>query len=313
MRTLCALLLLAAAGLASAQEFPTKPIRIVVANSAGSIADLAARALGQEMSKTLGQPVIVEPKPGANQLIGLNYVMQQPADGYTTILTYIAPLVALPAMVKNLSFDPHKDLPPVTTVFSIHAYLVTPRKQPWTSFPEMVSYAKANPGKLNYGTNNVPIRLIFQSMFDQLGLNIVHIPFTGAGPLIQAVVTDQIQLVITNEQTVQGYKDNVQPIAVTGNVREPKYPHVPTMSELGFPQMRDAEYMLNVRAGTPKPVLDKLYNHATAALKGPVIRDAFAKMYFTPVGDTSESAGKKLADEAETYMGIAKQLGIKPE
>ena len=296
-----------------AQDFPNKPIRIVVANSAGTIADLAARALGQEMSKTLGQPIIVEPKPGANQLIGLNYVMQQPADGYTTVLTYVAPLAALPAMVKNLSFDPHKDLPPITTVFKIRAYLTTPRKQPWSNFQEMVAYAKANPGKLNYGTNNVPIRLVFESMLSQLGLNVVHIPFTGAGPLIQAVVSDQVQLVITNDQVLTGYKDQVYALAVTGVGREPKYPNVPTLTELGFPQMRDAEYMLNIRAGTPKPVFEKLYTAATAALRSQAVREAYAKMLFTPVGDTSESAAKKLADEGATYIEIANKLGIKPE
>ena len=313
MRWVLAVTLMAVAGAAASQDFPNRPMRIVIANSAGTIADLAARALAQEMSKTLGQPIIVEPKPGANQLIGLNYAMQQPADGYTTVLTYVAPLAALPAMVKNLSFDPLKDLPPITTVFKIRAYLTTPRKQPWKNFQEMVAYAKANPGKLNYGTNNVPIRLVFESMLTELGLNVVHIPFTGAGPLIQAVVSDQVQLVITNDQVLTGYKDQVYALAVTGVGRESKYPDVPTLTELGFPQMRDAEYMLNIRAGTPKPVFDKLYAAATTALRSAAVREAYAKMLFTPVGDTSESAARKLADEGATFIAIANKLGIKPE
>ena len=307
------ILVLAAGERAAAQDFPTRPIRIVVANSAGTIADLAARVLGQEMSKSLGQPVIVEPKPGANQVIGLNYVMQQPADGYTTILTYVAPLAALPAMVKNLSFDPHKDLPPITTVFRIRVYLTTPKKQPWSDFQGMVAYARANPGKLNFGTNNVPVRLVFESMLRQLGLDVVHVPFTGAGPLIQAVTTDQIQIVLTNEQVITGYKDYVNAIAVTGEGRDPKYPQLPTLAELGFPQMRDADYMLHVRAGTPKPVFDKLYKAASEGLHSAAVREGYAKMLFTPVGDSPESAAKKLAAEAETYMGIARQLNIKPE
>jgi len=176
-----------------------------------------------------------------------------------------------------------------------------------------VAYAKANPGKLNYGTNNVPIRLVFESMLTELGLNVVHIPFTGAGPLIQAVVSDQVQLVITNDQVLTGYKDQVYALAVTGVGRESKYPDVPTLTELGFPQMRDAEYMLNIRAGTPKPVFDKLYGAATTALRSAAVREAYAKMLFTPVGDTSESAARKLADEGATFIAIANKLGIKPE
>jgi len=310
---LAAVCVLGSAGHATAQEFPNKPIRIVVANSPGSIADLAARTLGQEMSKTLGQPIIVEAKPGANQLIGLDFVHKQPADGYTLILTYITALAALPTQVKSLNFDPLKDFPPITTVFRIRVYLTTPRKQPWSNFEQFAAYAKANPGKLNFGSNNVPVRLIFESMFGQLGVNLVHVPFTGAGPLIQALATDQIQIVLTNEQYLNTFKEQIQPIAITGTVRDPKYPNLPTLTELGFPQMRDADYMLNIRAGTPQPIVDRLYNAAVQALRTPEVRAAYTKMQFEPVGNSTQDAAKAFADEAASYTAVAKKLGLQPQ
>ena len=315
----CALwIVLAAACLSTAapvvaQDFPSKPIRIVVANSAGTIGDLAARLLGVEMTKILGQPIIVEAKPGANQLIGLDYVMNLPADGYTTILTYVSPLASLPVTVKDLRFDPLKDLRPITTVFAIRAYLTTPRKQPWSTFNEMATYAKANPGKLNYGTNNLSIRLVFESMLRELGLNVVHVPYTGAGPLIQAVATDQVQLVITNEANLLAFKDSIRALAITGDSRPAKYPDLPTLKELGLPQMRNADYTLNIRSGTPKPVVDRLYSAALQALKSPALLEGYAKLSFEAVGDSPESAAKKLAEEAANYADIAKKMGIRPE
>ncbi len=298
---------------AIAQEFPAKPVRIVVANSAGSIADLAARVLSQEMTKFLGQTVIVEPKPGGNQLIGLEYVMNAPADGYTTIFTYVSPLASLPVQVKNLKFDPLKDLKPITTVFGIKAFFVTPIKQPWSNFNQMVAYAKANPGKLNYGSNNLSIQMVIESAIRQLGMDIVHVPFSGAGPLIQAVATSQIQLVITNDSNLQTFKEAIRPVAVSGEARLAKYPDVPTFKELGLAQIRDPEYTLNIRTEAPKPVVDKLYNAAIQALRTQAVKDGLAKMSMDTVGDTPESAYKKLLEEAALYADMAKKMGIKPE
>ncbi len=298
---------------ALAQEFPAKPVRIVVANSAGSIADLAARLLGQEMTKFLGQPIIVEPKPGGNQLIALDHVMNSPADGYTTVITYVSPLASLPVQVKNLKFDPLKDLPPITTVFGIKAFLVTPINQPWTTFNQMVSYAKANPGKLNYGSNNLSIQMVIESVIRQFGLDIVHVPFSGAGPLIQAVVSNQIQLVITTEANIQTFKDAIRPVGVSGDKRVAKFPDLPLFKELGVAQIRDPEYTLNIRSETPRAALDKLHSAAVRALQTQALKDGFAKLAGEPVGDTQESAAKKLAEEAALYADIAKKMGVKPE
>ena len=298
---------------AKAQEFPNKPVRIVVANSAGSIADIAARVLGQEMTKFLGQPVVVEPKPGGNQLIGLDYVMGLPADGYTTIFTYVSPLASLPVQVKSLKFDPLKDLKPITTVFGIKAFLVTPIKQPWTTFNGMVAYAKANPGKLNYGSNNLSIQMVIESVIRQYGLNIVHVPFSGAGPLIQAVATDQIQLVITNESNIVTFKDVIRPVGVSGETRLARFPDVPLFKELGAPQIRDPEYTLNIRSEAPRAAIDKLYSATIQALRTNAVKEGFAKLAGEPVGDTQESAAKKLAEEAALYADMAKKMGVKPE
>lgn len=298
---------------AMAQEFPAKPIRIIVANSAGTIADLAARLLGQEMSKILGQPIIVEAKPGANQIIGLDYVLAQPADGYTTILSYNSPMATLPVIVKDLKFDPQKDLRPLTTIFSIRAYLVAPTKRSWANFNDMVADVKSNPGKMNYGSNNVAIRLVFEAMLRDLSLNVVHIPFSGAGPLIQGVATDQVQLVITNEANLISFKDSIRPLAITGDARLPRYANLPTLKELGIPHMRNADYTLSIRSETPRPVSDKLYAAALQALKAQPLLDGFGKLGFEAVGDTPEAAARKLADEAATYAEVAKRVGLKPE
>ena len=158
------------ASVAVSQEYPSRPIRLIVATSAGTLSDLAPRVMATGMSKVLGQPVIVENRPGANSLVGFEYVAKKvPADGYTLASALVAALASLPVGAKDLPFDPLKDLPPVI-VFAEGLFVFgSPAQAQWKTFVEMVAYAKANPGKLNYGSSNLNSRLLSEAVFEDRG------------------------------------------------------------------------------------------------------------------------------------------------
>lgn len=303
-----------AAGATAAQDFPVKPVRIIVNNNPGVTPDIVARVLAPELSRQLGQSVIVENRSGADGRIGYEYVAKQAApDGYTLALASASQLAILPWITKDLRFEPMKDLPPVVGLVKSRYVFAASARQPWKSFNEMVAFAKANPGKLNYGSSGVTTRFATEAVIRSLGLKIALIPYRAGSAYQQALVANEVQVGMLTESSALAQGDKVRPLAVTGEPRAAAFPNVPTFAELGHPRVPGTTYELNVPLGTPKSAVDKLYAAAAQALRQPEVKAHLTKIGMEVLGETPEAAGKRYAEEARLFAEIARDIGVKPE
>ena len=300
------------AGEATSQDFPTKPVRIIVANPAGSTPDILARHMIPELSRLLGQPVYVEAKPGADQRIAAQYVAKfvQP-DGYTLALLGVSPLASIPALVKNPGFDPLKDLVPITTLVSGRIFFATVATSPWRSFNEFVAYAQRHPGQLNYGAHNLSTRMRIEAVLREKKLDVVHIPYGSTTAIENALVANQVQLIIASNGIAANKA--VRVLAVSGNARFARFPDVPTFVELGLAALPGAEYSLSVTHGTPRPIFDLLQSAVAKTLQNPDLKSRVDQMDFEIVGDSPDAAAKNLAAQTDQVMEVAKRIGIRPE
>ena len=302
-------------GISSAQQFPNKPVRIIVPSSPGVSTDLVPRSVSPTLAKMLGQPVVIENKPGAGMSLAFEYVAKQsPADGYTIALVSVSDLALYPLLVKDTRFDALKDLPPFIDICDGPLILNSSNTLPWKNFQEMVAWARANPGKLNYGASTPTTRLPMVMLFNELGINAVYIPYSGGGPYIQGVVSGEVHLGLTLEGTVTQYKDKLIPLTIIGNKRRPTLPNTPPLAELGHPKVVGGiTFSFNVPAGTPKAVVDRLNAAANQALQTAEVKELIAKLNYDIVGGTTEFSAKRLADAGVAYAGAAKAAGIRPD
>ena len=315
-RLLCgvaATLVLLCAHPANSQEFPARPVRIIVANPAGSGSDIIVRIIVPEMSKNLGQSVVVEPRPGADQLIGAHYVARQvPADGYTVGVYTLGNLAAVPSLVKDPRFEPLKDLPPFITMVAGRSYLGTPPNAPWKNFDEMVAQAKANPGKFNYAATSVSQRLRMEPVLMKYGLNIVSVPYPTTGAAEAATYGGQVHLIFANASQVSK-KGGMWALAATGDQRHPKFPEVPTFRELGLPPVPGAEYSMHAPAGTPRAVIERLHGAVSRALQHADVVERMDKLGYEIINDSPQAALQYLTMQVRLASDVAKKIGIEPQ
>lgn len=297
-----------------AQGFPNRPVRVIVPGTAGSSSDSTARIVANDMGRHLGQPVVVENRAGANSIIGSEYVaLQAPADGYTLLLSSVTGLVSLPLITKDLRFDPVKDLPVLIGLVESRLAMGSSSALPWKTFNEFVTQARAEPGKLNYGTSAALTRLLAGAVIQKLELNMVDIPYTGGGPMFQALLAGQVHMGFVGESTALGNPDRFRVLAVTGEKRRPPFLDVPTFAELGHTQIPGLYVSLNTAVGVPRAALDKLYDATSRALQIPDIRGRFAKLSLQVVEEPRENVGKRVPEEARLYAEIAKKAGMQPQ
>ena len=250
---------------ASAQTpaYPSRPITLVVPTAPGGTTDLAARMIADPLSKALGQPVIVENRGGGNGTIAATAVKRAPADGYTLLMQYSGYHVITPAIVKNLSWDPVKDFAPVANVLSAPQLVVVRASLPVNTLPELVAYAKANPGKLSYASSgNGSLQHITGEMFKQLaGIDMTHVPYKGTGPAITDLLGGNVDLTFGTPPPFMGHiqSGKLRALAVTGKARLPGAKNVPTAAEGGFEKLDATSWFaVFAPAATPKPIIDKL-------------------------------------------------------
>jgi tripartite-type tricarboxylate transporter receptor subunit TctC len=304
---------------AMAQDFPTRPVRLVVANGAGSITDIAARLIGPGMSKALGQPVVIEPMPGASGLIASEYVARQPGDGYT-LLYGSNNLVLLPVFVKDLKLDPVRDLPPVSIVTELISLVSSSAQAPWTTFNDMIAYIKANPGKVNYASTglNGATTMNLEVLKSKAGLVVTNIPYKNGSPdVLRVLTTNEAQfstgLVESFGVAEKGNTNRFRVLAAVSGKRLPSLPDVPSTAELGYPELIVNYFSIHSPAGVPKAVIDRLYAALASSLQQNEVREGHAKAYLHLVGSTPEASAKRYADEIAYYAVVAKKAGIKPE
>jgi tripartite-type tricarboxylate transporter receptor subunit TctC len=301
---------------AQAQTYPTKPIRLVLPYSPGGIIDTAGRHLAVRLSEGLGQPVVPENRPGAGGAVGADVVARSAPDGYTIILTDPA-LVTNPTLVATTPYDLNK-LQGVSIIGSSPVVIVASQQFKPNTFAEFISYAKANPGKVNFasaGIGTAP-HLAGEMIKLQSGIDMQHVPYRGIGSAYPDVLSGKVQLAFSSiAGAVPFTKDNrVKPLATTRLVRSTVYPNVPTVAESGLPGF-DVDLWIGIYAprGVPQPVLGRLNEALKKALEHPDMKAAMAKIGIEPRGTTVDEADATTKKEFEKWKKVIVDGKIKPE
>jgi tripartite-type tricarboxylate transporter receptor subunit TctC len=305
--------------LAHAQDFPTKPVRLIVSFTPGGGADLTARTLGAKMSESLHQPVVVENRPGANGSIGVAAVAAAPADGYTMLLTDRGALGVNPSLYKKLPYDPLKDLEYVGIVTVASYVLVSDPRLPVRTFDDLVKYAKANPGKLNYGSFGIAsmAHLNLEALKARVGVDMTHVPYKGAGPAVQAVVAGEAAATISSPAAVLGFlKDGrLRALAIGAQKRSPLMPDVPTLAEVGIENevLASTYFAFALPAGTPKPIAERLNQEMKRAVLAPDVAQRLNSAGLEPTGGSGEELAELVRKDIPRFRKIIQDVGIQPE
>ena len=317
IRSLCIALLGAIAlvpALAGAQ-YPNRPIKIVVPLAAGGTGDTLARALGEEMGKDLGQPVVIENKPGAGGLVGTEYAAAAPADGYTLLAISPSHVINPVLHAGKKVYDPIKGFEPITVMANTHQIIVAHPSVPARNARELIDYAKKNPGKLNYGSAGTgsATHLNMAHFLSMAGIDVVHVPYKGSTQARQDVVGGQVQLAMDGLLPLQPLiKDGrLIPIGITSSKRAQSNPEIPTLGETVPGYASDTWYGVVAPAGTPKEIIARLSASAVKALNSAAVRDRFAKLGAETVGNSPEEFRALLERELKTWTEVIKASGVK--
>lgn len=302
-------------GVAHAQTFPSKPIRIVVPFPAGGGADIVARILGDHMAKGLGQPFIVENRPGGSTIIGAELVARSPVDGHTLLMVYPS-FVINPALREGMSFDPLKDFKAVGQTVSVPMVISVHPSVPAKSLKELIALASARPGEISYGTAGTGTlhHVIGEMLRLSTKTKIVHIPFQGSPPALNAAIGGHLQMLIGNATetapSVKGGK--IRAIVTTTAERADALPDVPTMREAGFPELEATNWGgLVVRTGTPPAVISRLNAELVRALRHPEVQEKLKANGMLTVPGTPEQFDTFMQTESARYAKVVREGGIK--
>jgi len=298
------------------QTFPSKPIRLVVGFPPGGANDILARLVGARLQEAWGQSVIVDNKPGANAIIGTDFVAKSAPDGYTLLIGASGAMAFNPGLYDKLAYDPQKDFAPVTMLGSFPLVLGINPSLPAQSVKELIALAKASPGKLNYGAGSTPFQLAAELFKLQADLKINHIPYKGSVAMVTAVMSNDVQLAFMDAPPAMAQikAGRLRALAVTSRTRAPALPDVPTMIEAGMGQYDVVLWTsLFAPAGTPRPVIDAVHAQAVKALQVPEVRERMAGLGIDPVGNTPAELGAILKADLEKWTAVAKSAGVKAE
>jgi tripartite-type tricarboxylate transporter receptor subunit TctC len=304
-------------GIALAQVYPSRPIKLIVPYPPGGGTDTVARLVGQKMQESTGQPIVVENKPGASELIGMTALAQSPGDGYTIGMTGNT-LTINPLMFRKLPYDSDRDFTPVARLVNVPLVLVTHPSVPATTVKELVQLAKSQPGKLNYahiGTGT-PHALAMELFKMLTGTEMIAVTYKGVAPASAAVVAGEVQMMLTGLSTgmPQVKAGKLKAIAVTPAKRVPAAPEVPSIAEAGYPEFDvTAWYGIIAPSATPADVVAKLSSELGKAVNAPDLRPRFAEMGLFPASTTPAELGQLVRGEVQLWTRIIKAAGIKPE
>jgi len=310
---------LATSAIAQSGAYPNRTIRMVVAFPPGGGADLTARLLAQKMGESMGQPVVVENKPGANGSIGSEVVAKSPPDGYTLLVLDRGALSINPSLYAKLPYDPLKDLAFVGIASEGPYVLVVNPSLNVKSLGELVAVSKAKPGTLNYasfGIGSLP-HLNLEALNQRMGIDLVHVPYKGAAPAAQAVVAGEVGVTISSVPAVQGFiKDGrLRAIAVGADKRIALLPDVPTMTESGggADTLIPVFFAVAAPAGTPPAVIARLNAEMKKALADPAVAEKLQNAGLEPTGSSPEQMLATVKQDTAHFSALVKQIGIKPE
>ena len=300
---------------ASAQTYPDKPVKLILAAPAGSSIDVLGRTIADKLRDRLGQPVVVENKPAAGGTVATAEVAKAAPDGYTMLIAFNGPLAFGP-LLQKLPYDVQRDLQPVIITSSQPNVLAVNAQLPVKNVAELVAYAKANPGKLNYASvgNGSSSHLNMELLKSTAGIDAVHVPFNGSPPAVLATVQGETQALFAVMQPLQAQiqAGKLRALAVTTRKRFPLLPDLPTIAEAGYPDFEALAWNgVLVPAATPKAIVAKLNAEINDVLKQP---DVVAKMQavgFDLIGGTPEAFGTLIKSESDKWAPVMKRVGLK--
>lgn len=308
---------LAAIGAAQAQQYPARPVRLIVAFPPGGSTDIIARVIGQRLGERLGQQVVIDNRGGAGGTIGTEIAAGATPDGYTLTMGTTSTHVVSAAVYSKLRYDPVKDFAPITLVASTPYLLVVNPTVQAKTLKEFVALVKAQTGKLNYASagNGTTTHLAMEMLKSTAGLDIVHIPFNGNGPANTAIMGGQVQALFGSMPAVLPHAQSgkLRPLAVGTAKRSPALPNVPTVAESGYPGFEVSLWLGFIAPrGTPKPIVDRLHKELTTIVAMPETKDILQKNGADPVSNSPEEFSALIKDEIGKYVKAVKAAGMKP-
>ena len=300
-----------------AASYPSKPVRAIVGYAPGGGSDIMGRIMGQELTKVLGQQIIVENRAGAAQNVAAEFIARAPADGYTLFMSSAALGINI-SLYPKINYHPIKDFAPVA-LFSISPnLLITHPSLPPKTVKDFVAFAKNNPGKLNYSSSGSGStqHLSGEMLKVMTGIGITHVPYRGTAPSITALISGEVEFSFSNIPSVISYiqANRLRAIAITSAKRSPLLPNLPTMAEAGVPKFETATwYGLLAPAATPRDIIAKLNNTVNTIVRSAEFNKRMAQLGADPVADTPEFFANYLKAEIERWAPVVKASGAKPE
>ena len=306
-----------ASPLAAAQSYPTRPVRMIVPYAAGGSVDVLGRAIAEKLSIALGQPVVADNRIGANGTIAHQMVATAAPDGYTIGMSGTSPLVLAPHQFKNLPYDPLKDFAYISCAGTTPFVLDVAKSLPVNDVQELVAYAKANPGKLNFGSAGIgnSAHLAAELFKQTTGVDMAHIPYKGNALAMVDLVAGQIQVLFDPVQTslTQIRGNRIRPLAVTSKTRFPELPDVPTVAESGYPSYEFVVwYALIAPAATPAPIVARLNTEINKILADPAMKSRFAALGAALTESTPAQCASYVSKEFTQWGKLMKDVGITP-
>jgi len=313
---LAAALLCLVTAVASAQQYPNKPIRLIVPFPPGGAAELGARIFAQPLGQALGQPVIIETKPGADGAIAADATMKAAPDGYTLFYATNTAFSWVPAVRKNPPYDPVNDFTPVSMVGIFGFFVFSHPSVPANTMAELLAHIRANPGKLNYASGNSTAMLSTAQLVQREKLDVVHIPYKGDGPLSIDLLGGRVQFAIATPGAAapQVKEGKLRVLATLLPSRSSLLPQAPTMAESGLAGLSITPWGgIFGPKGMPRDITDRLSRELIALLKRPEVREAFGLLAFEPRGSTPEELTAFTKEQLEVWRRVVGEVGIKPE
>ena len=307
------LALLLAASTAALAQYPNKPIRFIVGFPPGGSADPTTRIVGAALQEQLGQPIVVENRPGADSAIAAEQVSKMAADGYTLMFASNSAMTAAVALRKNPTYDPLKDFTPISMVGRATVFFYVHPSVPARTMKEFVDHAKSNPGKLNYGTGN-PLSILYnQQLINASGISMLHVPYKGEGPLNPDIIAGRVHSAFLSTGTaVSNAKDGrLRPLAVLLERRSPLLPEVPTIGEAGVPEVTVRQWAgVYGPPNMPKEIVARLNREVNVLLKRPDVIEKLQSYGYSPEGSTPERLLEVNRADLELWRKLVKEAGI---
>jgi tripartite-type tricarboxylate transporter receptor subunit TctC len=315
LRSAVALLLAIASFAAAAQNYPNRPVKIIVPYAVGGSADVYGRVLAAKLSEALGQPFVIENRPGAGAIVGTDAVAKSAPDGYTLLVMSNTHTVNETLFPKK-PYQLMRDLAPITGINSQDLLLVANPKGPASNLKEFLAYAKKNPGKLNYASSGpgTPYHMAGELFKYMAGVDIVHIPHKGSDQARTAVLAGEVDIMFDAISTIIGQVNagKLKALGTSGKTRSPVTPEVPTLSEAGVPGYEATIWLgLMAPAGTPKPIIDGLNSAVNKVINSPDVKENWAKQGALPMGMTPDEFGKFIRADVQKWAKLVKETGMK--